>query len=44
MRIEDIKKNISNLKRWLLERPKDEDYLRLLNEFENLENNYVQKN
>ena len=35
MKIEDIKKNIRNLKRWLLESPKDEDYLRLLNEFEN---------
>ena len=41
MKIEDIKKNISNLKTWLLESPKDEDYLRLLNEFENMEKNNV---
>ena len=41
MKIEYIKKNIRNLKRWLLESPKDEDYLRLLNEFENMEKNYV---
>lgn len=41
MKIEDIKKNIRNLKKWLLESPKDEDYLRLLNEFENMEKNNV---
>ena len=41
MKIEDIKKNIRNLKRWLLESPKDEDYLRLLNECEQMEKNDV---
>lgn len=30
-----IKKNIANLENWLTEKPKDEDYLRLLETFKN---------
>ena len=30
---EIIKKNIANLENWLTEKPKDEDYLRLLETF-----------
>lgn len=30
---EMLKKNIANLKNWLTENPKDEDYLRLLETF-----------
>lgn len=30
---EMLKKNIANLEKWLLEKPNNEDYLRLLEEF-----------
>jgi hypothetical protein len=34
MKKEILIKNIENMKKWLKEKPNDEDYLRLLKEFE----------
>lgn len=44
MTLEMIRLNIANLQKWLKESPKDEDYLRLLNEYVSMEKHYVQKN
>lgn len=30
---EMLKRNIANLQKWLIDKPNDEDYLRLLKEF-----------